>query len=202
MAKLRVLAEKPPMARGNPDNQLRELRDYLYRVNEELEYLLTHLDTDNFDKDLQETVAAIPTAPDALPLPSGEASAGSSGSYARADHVHPVRPMASVLLHDSTTDYINSSSADPLVITLSESADEYSLLWISLHKGGTTGPRRGAVLVPTATLLKPADYTISSYGETGWVRIGRDAADDAATLRIYGTSFAANLYLTQVYGLR
>ena len=37
MAKLRVLAEKPPMPQGTPDNQLRELRDYLFRVHEELE---------------------------------------------------------------------------------------------------------------------------------------------------------------------
>ena len=49
MAKLRVLAENPPPPRGDESNQLRELRDYLTRLKDELEFLLTHLGTDNLD---------------------------------------------------------------------------------------------------------------------------------------------------------
>lgn len=52
MAKLRVLAENPPPPRGNGENQLRELRDYITRMKDELEYLLTHLGEDNLDNDL------------------------------------------------------------------------------------------------------------------------------------------------------
>ena len=49
MARLRVLGENPPPPRGNGENQLRELRDYLTRLKDELEYLLTHLGEDNLD---------------------------------------------------------------------------------------------------------------------------------------------------------
>lgn len=49
MAKLRVLGENPPPPRGNGENQLRELRDYITRLKDELEYLLTHLGEDNLD---------------------------------------------------------------------------------------------------------------------------------------------------------
>ena len=48
MARLRVLGENPPPPRGNGENQLRELRDYLTRLKDELEFLLTHLGEDNF----------------------------------------------------------------------------------------------------------------------------------------------------------
>lgn len=49
MAKLKVLGEKPPAV---PDKRLQELRDYIFRINDELEYLLTHLDRDNFSEQL------------------------------------------------------------------------------------------------------------------------------------------------------
>lgn len=49
MARLRVLGENPPPPRGNGENQLRELRDYITRLKDELEYLLTHLGEDNLD---------------------------------------------------------------------------------------------------------------------------------------------------------
>ena len=48
MARLRVLGENPPPPRGNGENQLRELRDYLTRLKDELEFLMTHLGEDNF----------------------------------------------------------------------------------------------------------------------------------------------------------
>lgn len=49
MAKLRVLGENPPPPRGNSEEQLRDLRDYLTRLKDELEFLLTHLGADNMD---------------------------------------------------------------------------------------------------------------------------------------------------------
>lgn len=52
MAKLRVLGENPPPPRGNGENQLRELRDYLTRLKDELEFLMTHLGEDNFAESL------------------------------------------------------------------------------------------------------------------------------------------------------
>jgi hypothetical protein len=52
MARLRVLGESPPPPRENGENQLRELRDYLTRLKDELEFLLTHLGEDNFSESL------------------------------------------------------------------------------------------------------------------------------------------------------
>lgn len=48
MAKLKALTESPPPARGTAEQQLEELRTYLYRVTEELNFVLTHLDGENF----------------------------------------------------------------------------------------------------------------------------------------------------------
>ena len=59
MAKLRVLGENPPHPRGNGENQLRELRDYLTRMKDELEFLLTHLGEDNLDGGLTEYLRRI-----------------------------------------------------------------------------------------------------------------------------------------------
>ena len=61
MAKLRVLGENPPPLRGNGENQLRELRDYITRLKDELEFLLTHLGKDNLDADLTACVKQIDT---------------------------------------------------------------------------------------------------------------------------------------------
>lgn len=59
MARLRVLGENPPPPRGNGENQLRELRDYLTRMKDELEFLLTHLGEDNLDGGLTEYLRRI-----------------------------------------------------------------------------------------------------------------------------------------------
>lgn len=52
MARLRVLGENPPPPRGTSEEQLRELRDYLTRLKDELEFLMTHLGEDNFAESL------------------------------------------------------------------------------------------------------------------------------------------------------
>ena len=52
MARIRVLAENPPPPRGYVEDQLRELRDYITRMKDELEFLLTHLGTDNLEQSL------------------------------------------------------------------------------------------------------------------------------------------------------
>ncbi len=48
MPKLRELTKDPPLARGDAENQLEEMRDYLIKVVEELKYQLENLDTENF----------------------------------------------------------------------------------------------------------------------------------------------------------
>ncbi len=48
MATLRVLTERPPEAEGTAEEQTEALRDYLFRVTEELRHVLLHLDERNF----------------------------------------------------------------------------------------------------------------------------------------------------------
>ena len=57
MASVRALAEHPPAARGTAEDQVRELREYLYRTMEEAAFLLTHLDAANFSRKGMEALA-------------------------------------------------------------------------------------------------------------------------------------------------
>ena len=61
MARLRVLGENPPSPKGSGEDQLRDLRVYLTRLKDELEFLLTHLGEDNLDGDLTEHIRQIQT---------------------------------------------------------------------------------------------------------------------------------------------
>lgn len=61
MARIRVLAENPPPPRGYVEDQLRELRDYITRMKDELEFLLAHLGEDNLDSVLTGYVGQIRT---------------------------------------------------------------------------------------------------------------------------------------------
>lgn len=90
MPKLRVLTEAPPPERGSAEQQLRDLRNYLGRVTEELEYILTHLETDNTSASLWNDIdAQIPGSYGGTPAMDGTASPGASGLWARGDHRHP-----------------------------------------------------------------------------------------------------------------
>lgn len=51
MNKLRVLMEQPPPARGDAEQQLAELRTYVSRMVQELQFLFEHLDARAADYD-------------------------------------------------------------------------------------------------------------------------------------------------------
>lgn len=53
MAKLRVLTERPPEAAGTAEEQIEALRDFLFRVTEELRHVLLHLDERNFSSGVE-----------------------------------------------------------------------------------------------------------------------------------------------------
>lgn len=72
MARLRVLGENPPPPRGSGENQLRELRDYLTRMKDELEFLLTHLGEDNLDSGLTDSIEQIQTQAGLIKSINGE----------------------------------------------------------------------------------------------------------------------------------
>jgi hypothetical protein len=59
MAKLRVLGENPPPPRGHIEDQFRDMRDYLTRLKDEIEFLMLHIGADNLDSDLTERVRNI-----------------------------------------------------------------------------------------------------------------------------------------------
>ena len=56
MARVRFLAEAPPPPRGNAENQLRELRDYLTRVLDEIEFLIQHIGPENLERSLRDEI--------------------------------------------------------------------------------------------------------------------------------------------------
>lgn len=56
MARIRFLAEAPPPPRGNAENQLRELRDYLTRVLDEIEFLIQHVGPENLERSLRDEI--------------------------------------------------------------------------------------------------------------------------------------------------
>ena len=106
MNKLRVLMEQPPPARGDAEQQVAELRTYISRMVEELQFLFEHMDAratdyDPFDSgllarntqdaidELTEGVHNVPTPYPNNPAMDGTAYPGASNSYARGDHVHP-----------------------------------------------------------------------------------------------------------------
>lgn len=90
MAKLHALIQTPPPPRGEAEQQISELRDYLYTVVEELGYLLTHLEAENIDDGIWERIQQMLPKPYAgLPPMDGDASSGTSAEYARGNHRHP-----------------------------------------------------------------------------------------------------------------
>ena len=73
MPRLRALLKSPPLAKGDAEQQLEELRDYLLQIVEELGYLLTHLEADNINDTTFERISQmIPKAFTGTPAMDGE----------------------------------------------------------------------------------------------------------------------------------
>ena len=90
MPKFKELMNPPPEPEGSAEAQLAALRDYLVKIIQELQYLLSHLEPDNInDSTFQQIYRKIPQPYGGLPLMDGAASSGGSGSWARGDHRHP-----------------------------------------------------------------------------------------------------------------
>jgi len=90
MPKLRVIIKPPPEPRGEPEQQVAQLRDYLLQMCEELAYLLTHLEADNINDSTFERInEMIPKASITAPPMDGAGSAGGAATWARGDHQHP-----------------------------------------------------------------------------------------------------------------
>lgn len=84
MPKLRELTKDPPLARGDAETQLEDMRDYLIKMREELEYVLTNLDQDNSSNS---GLQPIITADGIL---KGDGAGGVSAAVAGVDYQVPV----------------------------------------------------------------------------------------------------------------
>ena len=90
MPKLRVIIKPPPEPKGEPEQHVEALRDYLLQMSEELAYVLTHLEADNInDSTFERIQSMIPRPYTGLPVMDGDASSGQSEQWARGDHRHP-----------------------------------------------------------------------------------------------------------------
>lgn len=189
MARIRVLGENPPPPRGNGDNQLRELRDYLTRLKDELEYLLTHLGEDNLDRVLRGYVKQIEVNAEQIEVNAGEIETLQGGWE------------QTTLFSDTAIDVQPGTSSVPVKVTLTDNARDYKLLAVCLHNALTTGSRRGVVMLSPRFAQLQADYPIASNGTVGFVRIGVDP-DEPDKLQFYNTSFTTALYCARVFGYR
>ncbi|MBO7667763.1 MAG: hypothetical protein J6T26_04805 [Firmicutes bacterium] len=150
MPKLRALTEEPPLARGDAEDQVAELRDYLLKIVEELGYLLTHLEADNInDSTFQRISAMIPKAFNGLPLMDGEASPGQSPQWVRGDHVHP-------------TDVSRAAESD-LAAHVGNTANPHGVTAAQVGLGNVANERQYSA-------NNPPPYPVTSVnGETGAV---------------------------------
>lgn len=120
MANLKVLGEKPPAV---PDKRLQELRDYIFRINDELEYLLTHLDRDNFSEQLNIQMDKMKEQIDGAEKQLDEVEEQLGGMLSK------IRSRYYTVLYDFT----GSLST---VVTLGDDAENYQLLTMQLFDSG------------------------------------------------------------------
>ena len=161
MPKLRRLVEAPPDARGDAEEQLRDLRDYLIGVTEELEYVLTHLEAENIDDTMWERISAlIPKPYGGAPLMDGASSAGGSRNYARGDHRHPK----------------DASKADAAALTshAGNTANPHGVTKTQVGLGNVDNVRQYSA-------SNPPPYPVTSVnGATGAVTVSVPEASDAS----------------------
>lgn len=192
MARIRVLGENPPPPRGYAEDQLRELRDYLTRLKDELEFLLTHLGTDNMDRVLRGYVKQI------------EVNAGEIETlrgYAKQIETLQGGWEQTTLFADTAIDVQPGTSSVPVKVTLTDNARDYKLLAVCLHNLRTNGSRRGVVMLSPRFAQLQADYPVATNSTVGFVRIGVDP-EEPDKLQFYNTSFATALYCVRVFGYR
>ena len=90
MPKLRALLESPPEGGGEPEEDIRALRDYIARIQEELQYILLHLEFDNTGSSFSEDIdSQMPQPYTGTPVMDGVGYSGSSNRWARGNHRHP-----------------------------------------------------------------------------------------------------------------
>lgn len=189
MPGIRVLAEALPPAKSAAETPL---RDYLTRLREELEFLLTHLEADNLGPELTKTLAGKQDALtyDDAPV-SGSENAVTSGAVAdaiAADHGLVRLNTAAVNVSTDTT------------VTLSGPANDFTLLVIYGTAGGTAAGNRFSVVVPVAPLNNSYFAPLAANNTLGALRLGLSGGD-WTKLRFISQTFAS-MSVTAIYGKR
>jgi hypothetical protein len=189
VAKLRVLAEAPPPARGYVENQIREMRDYLTRLKDELEFLLTHLGEDNLNRDFAEIVGRVPDLEAQL------------GEKQDAEQVEEIVSQA-IRADDSLVRLFNTATdvSTDTTLALSAAANGFTLLIIYGHAGGTTAGYRFCIAVPTVALGNSFFVPAAANNTLGALRLGLTDSD-WTKLRIISQTFSS-MQINSIYGRR
>ena len=189
MAKIRVLAENPPPARGFVENQIRELRDYLTRLKDELEFLLTHLGEDNLNRDLAELVGKVPEMEAQLGEKQDAEQVGEIVSQAIRQDDSLVR------LFNTPTDVSTDTT-----LTLSAAANGFTLLIVYGHAGGTSAGNRFCIVLPTVAMGNSYFAPVAANNTVGAMRVGL-TNDEWTKLRILSQTFSS-MRIDTIYGRR
>ena len=187
MAKIRVLAENPPPARGYVENQIREMRDYLTRLKDELEFLLTHLGEDNLNRDLAELVGKVPEMEAQL------------GEKQDAEQVEEIVSQA-IRADDSLVRLFNTPTdvSTDTTLTLSAAANGFTLLIVYGHAGGTAAGNRFCIAVPTVALGSSFFVPVAANNTRGALRLGLTDSD-WTKLRVISQTFSS-MRIDNIYG--
>lgn len=166
MAKLRVLAENPPPARGNGENQLRELRDYLTRLKDELEFLMLHIGADNLDADLTEQLSGIHTQADG----TAEAVKGLSTALTGKAENKVIKLLAGQTLTISTP----SGAVYALLVSCAGPSPLNALYYLSGYSNNGTHKQYSTLLASAsiAVTASASGFTVTNNHGSYGMRVG------------------------------
>ncbi len=182
MPGIRVLAEALPPAKSAAETPL---RDYLTRLREELEFLLTHLEADNLGPELTETLAG---KQDALSFDDAPVS-GSGNPVTSRGIWQAVRGQASLLAEAADV------TADGTAVTLGDEVGNYSWLILFGTAGGTNAQSRFTLTVPTVVLTSGSYFPLAARATLGYVRLSASGR----TLNFLTQSFTS-MTVRNIYG--
>lgn len=141
MGRFHALLQTPPPARGDAEQQLTELRDYLYTVVEELEYLLSHPEANELDDNTWQGIRnLLPQPSDGQPAENGTADGGTAPTFSRSDHVHPSDTGKADLASEIIRVSVSLSSLPQTVSDAAITANHEVVGYHMSNQGAMTGP--------------------------------------------------------------
>ena len=206
MAKLKALTESPPDFTGGSGRELRELRSYLRRQKEELEFILLRLDEDNLSEALRKKLEGLQEALTGLQealegkqdlLTFDAAPAAGSLNPVTSDGVYrAVRARTSAESIFNTLTDVHTDTT----ITLDEDFTGYKFLAIVLNtRSPAAAAYRMPLLISTNLIAQGGHYPIANSEASGYVRINY-VSGDTKKVRFQATDLSS-LYVASVLGI-